>query len=602
DVVAVPHEKIDRYRLEELVGTGGMSQVYRAWDTSLDREVAVKLLHPHLAAKEESRRRLSREARAVAKLHHPNILEIYDFSGDGAQNAYIVTEFIRGRTLRRFAEEVGFGMPTLGALAGHSLAMAIEHAHALGIVHRDIKPENVMVRDDGVLKLMDFGIARIIDHGERMTMTGTLVGSPAHMAPEIIEGQEADARSDVFSLGTMLYWLCTGQLPFAASHTTAVLKRILDGQYEDPRALCPAISDSLCACLRGALERDPAQRLPSAAELRRRLEAALVEDGLERPTEELHRFFSDPSAYRAAHRAALIERLGGLARDALAQGKPSRTLSLVNRLLALDPDSGLARELLRRIAGRRRARRALLAVAALVAGFVGGHFAWSALTLWRAEHPSLVTAPAPSAEVEPSPPLPKAKAIAAPAPLRAPSQPEPPIPSLPGATKRPRVAREAHEPTAPPPKVAPGTLQLFVQPYADVVIDGTRRAAGVPALALELAAGSHSLELIHPDCEPWQRPLSIAPNGATSLRVKLTPKPALLEIHGAPPDADVMVDGAFRGTAALSLREPFRVSLEDRPGRTVSVRVFKPGFVDFVRDVPVRANERVSLSAPLAQK
>jgi len=239
--------QLDRYKLLEQLGTGGMSVVYRAWDTALDREVAVKLLHPHLAGDPDSRRRFSREARAVAKLHHPNILEIYDFSGEGAPTAYIVTEFIRGVTLRQFADNHGFGPPALGALAAHTLTAAVEHAHQFGIVHRDIKPENAMVREDGFLKLMDFGIARIIGQGDLMTVTGALVGSPAHMAPEIIEGKNGDARSDIFSLGTLLYWLTTGVLPFAAGNTSAVLKRVLDGDCTDPRALRPDLSDQLAA-------------------------------------------------------------------------------------------------------------------------------------------------------------------------------------------------------------------------------------------------------------------------------------------------------------------------------------------------------------------
>src|SRR5579863_9300310 len=275
--------QIDRYRIVEQIGSGGMAVVYKGIDTALDREVAVKLLHPHLATKEDSRRRFSREAKAVAKLRHPNILEIFDFSGDQAPKAFIVTEFIQGVTLKTFAEQVGFGSPTIAALVGHSLAAALEHAHALGIVHRDIKPENVMVRDDGMLKLMDFGIARVLDQGERMTMTGTLVGSPAHMAPEIIEGKEADARADIFSLGTLLYWMCTGSLPFAAANTTAVLKKILDGTFEDPRILCPEVSDTLNGILCDSMQREPSQRIPSAQALRVRLEESLREDGIDRP-------------------------------------------------------------------------------------------------------------------------------------------------------------------------------------------------------------------------------------------------------------------------------------------------------------------------------
>ncbi|MFY0577545.1 serine/threonine-protein kinase [Cystobacter fuscus] len=135
----------------------------------------------------------------------------------------------------------------------HELAAALAHAHEAGVIHRDLKPENVMVREDGVLKLMDFGIARLLDAEERMTLTGALVGSPAHMAPEIIEGHEAGPAADIFSLGTILYGLVTGRLPFTAANATATLKRILDGAYEDPRQRVPTLSDELadiCATCR----------------------------------------------------------------------------------------------------------------------------------------------------------------------------------------------------------------------------------------------------------------------------------------------------------------------------------------------------------------
>jgi serine/threonine protein kinase len=227
---------LGRYELLEQVGSGGMSVVYRGRDTALDREVAVKLLHPHLASAPESRARFSREARAVARLSHPGIVEIYDYAGDAAVESYLVTEFVRGRTLRAWATEIGFGYPEVGMLVGRALADALVHAHSAGVIHRDIKPENVLIHEDEppAVKLADFGIARILASDERMTMTGALVGSPHHMAPEIVEGKDADARSDLFSLGTILYWLATGKLPFAAPNPTAILRRVLDADFEDP--------------------------------------------------------------------------------------------------------------------------------------------------------------------------------------------------------------------------------------------------------------------------------------------------------------------------------------------------------------------------------
>src|SRR5712691_10705192 len=151
--------QLGRYRLEEQVGQGGMAVVWRGFDTQLRRVVAVKVLHPHLHAREDVRRRFDREAQAVARLHHPHILDVYDFSGLAAEPSYLVTEFIRGRTLRDFAERTPFDPPELAVACLLPIAEALEHAHAASVVHRDLKPENVMVREDGVVKLTDFGIA-----------------------------------------------------------------------------------------------------------------------------------------------------------------------------------------------------------------------------------------------------------------------------------------------------------------------------------------------------------------------------------------------------------------------------------------------------------
>ncbi|HQR30099.1 MAG TPA: serine/threonine-protein kinase, partial [Anaeromyxobacteraceae bacterium] len=282
--------RIDRYEILEQVGTGGMSVVYRGRDTALDREVAVKVLHPHLASRPESRQRFSREARAVARLSHPAIVEIYDYSGDAAEESWLVTEFVHGRTLRELVEAVGVPLPECGALVGHALADALAHAHAAGVIHRDLKPENVLISEqDGrrSVKLADFGIARILSQDDRMTMTGAMVGSPNHMAPEVVDGREADERSDVFSLGTLLYWLCTGALPFDAPNPTATLRRLVQGDFPDPRSVQPALSEPLARIVRDCLALDPAARPASAAEVRDRIASALREDGVAPPEEWL---------------------------------------------------------------------------------------------------------------------------------------------------------------------------------------------------------------------------------------------------------------------------------------------------------------------------
>ena len=164
----------ERYKLIEEVGQGGMAIVYRAQDETLKRVVAIKVLHHHLAAEPESKARLEREAQAVAKLRHDNILEIFDYSGHDSQSSYIVTEFIDGETLKQFLTAHALRFPEVAALISVEVCGALAHAHGFGVLHRDVKPENVMVRKDGLLKLMDFGIAQVLDL-QRMTVTGQVL-------------------------------------------------------------------------------------------------------------------------------------------------------------------------------------------------------------------------------------------------------------------------------------------------------------------------------------------------------------------------------------------------------------------------------------------
>ncbi|HSN91529.1 MAG TPA: serine/threonine-protein kinase, partial [Anaeromyxobacteraceae bacterium] len=381
---------LGRYELLEMVGSGGMAAVYRARDTALDREVAVKLLHPHLAGAPESRARFAREARAVARLAHAFILEIHDYSGDGALEAYLVTEFVHGPTLRAFAQAVGFGAPEIAVLAGRALADALVHAHSAGVIHRDLKPENVLLRlgEKPALKLADFGIARILASDERMTMTGALVGSPHHMAPEIVEGRDADTRSDIFSLGTLLYWLATGRLPFAASGPTAILRRVLEGDFEDSRAAEPRVPDALAELVDRCLSVDPARRPQTASEVRDELDRVLLEVGIDRPAEELLSFLRDPAAYRAAFPARAVAALGALADEAAASGATARALRHYSRILAIDPQNREVPVKIARLARRARARRAaaIAGVVALSIAIVAG--AAAALVWARSSRPT----------------------------------------------------------------------------------------------------------------------------------------------------------------------------------------------------------------------
>src|SRR3954465_2079030 len=287
-----------------------MAIVYRGIDRQLKRVVAVKILHKHLADYQEARDRFEREAQAVAKLRHENILEIFDFSAKPDQESYIVTEFIDGQTLKQFFTERPITYPEVGAMIMLQVARALAHAHAAGILHRDVKPENIMIRGDGIVKLMDFGISHMVDLNP-LTVTGQLLGSPAYMAPEHVEGRPLDFRTDVFALGIVLYQLTVGRLPFEGKNPHEVLKRIAECKFIDPRTANPRIGNRLGRIILRAMAAQPNDRYPAIGEMVNALEAYLEESGI--PTDkiagELGRYFAAPASYEQALEDRLVDHL-----------------------------------------------------------------------------------------------------------------------------------------------------------------------------------------------------------------------------------------------------------------------------------------------------
>ncbi len=359
--------QIGKYDMLEEVGHGGMAVVYRGLDRVLKREVAVKVLHPHLADRQESRARLEREAIAVAKLRHENILEIFDYSGPEAEASYIVTEFIHGMTLKLWVDEHLEPRPAVAALIVHRLCQALQHAHGSGIVHRDIKPENVMIREDGVLKLMDFGIAQIIDN-QKLTLTGQLIGSPAYMAPELISGRPLDHRTDLFSLGILLYQLATGQLPFSGRNPHEVLNRIADGDYPPAATICPLVDRDLEDIIAHSLASDPDQRYQTVETFGNDLARYLDEVGVEATNAELGRYFRDPQGYVVELDKRVCAALTERATAAASAGDTARAIHLLGRVIEVDAAHPGACDLLGRLRRReRRNRRMLVGVGCVAA-------------------------------------------------------------------------------------------------------------------------------------------------------------------------------------------------------------------------------------------
>ncbi|MFO1218817.1 MAG: serine/threonine-protein kinase [Burkholderiaceae bacterium] len=257
---------IGPYRLLERLGEGGMGEVFRAVDTMLEREVALKTLRPEMSARDELVERFRVEAIALAKLHHRHIAAVYAFFRDGEQH-HIAMQYVRGRTLEaRLRERGRLPWREAAALAADVL-LALEHAHALGVVHRDLKPANLMVDDDGRAVVMDFGIARVLAKG-RQTRAGKLVGTLEYIAPEIVRGEAADARSDLYALGCVLYEMVTGELPFQAESDYALMRAHAEQAPPRPGARAAELPPALEAIILRALAKQPAERFADAQSFR----------------------------------------------------------------------------------------------------------------------------------------------------------------------------------------------------------------------------------------------------------------------------------------------------------------------------------------------
>ncbi|MFJ8298507.1 protein kinase [Streptomyces sp. NPDC094447] len=265
-----------RYQLRDLLGEGGMASVYLAYDSALDRQVAIKTLHTELGREQSFRERFRREAQAVAKLSHTNIVSVFDTGEDtldGAVMPYIVMEYVEGQPLGSvLASDIQqYGaMPADRALkVTADVLAALEVSHEMGLVHRDIKPGNVMQTKRGVVKVMDFGIARAMQSGvTSMTQTGMVVGTPQYLSPEQALGRAVDARSDLYSVGIMLFQLLTGRLPFDADSPLAIAYAHVQEEPVAPSTVNRAVTPAMDALVARALRKNPNERFPSAAAMR----------------------------------------------------------------------------------------------------------------------------------------------------------------------------------------------------------------------------------------------------------------------------------------------------------------------------------------------
>jgi eukaryotic-like serine/threonine-protein kinase len=262
-----------RYRLEAKLGSGGMSTVYLARDDTLDRPVAVKVMHREMSEQEDQLQRFRQEARAVAKLTHPNVVSVIDAGEDGGY-PYIVFEYVKGETLKQRIGRVG-ALDTQEAIAyAIEVARGLGVAHARNMVHRDIKPQNVLIDEEGRAKLTDFGISRQLEQ-DGVTATGRVLGTTDYVAPEQAMGKAVDPRSDIYSLGVVLYEMLVGQVPFHADSQVGVAMKHVNEELPDVQRRRPEASAAVALVVERATAKDPAERYQTIGEMIDDLETAL---------------------------------------------------------------------------------------------------------------------------------------------------------------------------------------------------------------------------------------------------------------------------------------------------------------------------------------
>lgn len=253
----------DRYRVEKMVARGGMATVYQATDLRLERIVALKIIHPHLASDESFREKFIREARIAAKLSHPNLVNVFDQGQDG-QLAFMAMEYVSGITMRDALKDFGALTPARSLELFEPMLSGLAAAHQAGILHRDLKPENVLLADDGRIKLSDFGLARSIDN---QTGSGSLIGTVAYLSPELVLRGTADARSDVYAAGIMLFEMLTGKQPYEGDQAVQVAYQHANDNVAAPSTINPAVPPLLDELVLWATAREPNQRPKDALEL-----------------------------------------------------------------------------------------------------------------------------------------------------------------------------------------------------------------------------------------------------------------------------------------------------------------------------------------------
>ena len=585
---------VGTYQILEKIGEGGMGTVYKGVDQMLERTVAIKVLRAELAREPRIVERFRTEAITLARLNHPNVATLYSFLREG-DDFFMVMEYVPGATLEDLLKKGP--MPVKEAIPLFCQALnGVAHAHALGIVHRDLKPANVMRTPEGVVKVMDFGIARVLGT-TRMTRTGHLIGTIEYMAPEQVRGRETDARSDVYALGIVLYEMVTGQVPFEADSDFELMRAQAEDRPPPPRTVMPSVPAAIEKAILRALAKSPEARFQTVANFREVLEESLPQS----------------ASTTVVAGGGLVARFRSLLwpEAALEPARPPET-----RLADAPPERPTGEVKATRLAATKETR---LATDEAATAFAPPRSVWQSWPLWKvgavASVPVLLAlllwvfwAPGGSADrdvapladssiamsdagtveestrsealargaEEPAGPRPASEPKITPleeSRYRATEQPEQEDPSRTtrrepeqrtSPTPRTEPPRSSVEETPAPPRL--GTLRVLVRPFGDVYVNGTRKAVGTSRPYTEqLSAGTYRVRVVHPSYGTWEKAVQVQAGQDRDVVFNFNAE-YRLTVTSNPPNAEILVDGQSTGRYTPSV-------VTVRPGQhTITVR------------------------------
>ena len=568
-------ERIRNFQIKDLIATGGMAAVYKAVQVSLDRDVAVKILHQHLAQDEKFIKRFEREAKSAAALKHENIVDIIDYGLEDGKY-FIAMEYVDGRSLKSLLEELREIPVGISLKIVSDVLSGLEYAHKKGVIHRDIKPGNILISFEGRAKIADFGLAKAKEQSS-LTVTGALIGTPAYMSPEQAVGKKVDQQSDLFSLGIVLYEMLTGSQPFRGETYSGIINEIISKTPRPLSEIKPAIFDVLEGLLNGMLAKDLERRFPDATAVRTSLDQAIKELGIEPSGDAVANFLKDPVRYAQESKKKLADQhlRKGLYLMKLGLDRIDDAIKEFERVLAIDPNNIEAKEKLEQLKKKRKTKLnplytiPVLVVAALIAVFViikGGRISpgesFSSISIMT--NPKGATVYLDGKEIGLSPlvcdsvspgvhlvevkregyiPFLETLKIHPDSTLSmdvALNKEGKPIPEI--VVKKPEVKK----PTVKKPVRKTGILIIKSKPLATIYINGKRSKAET-----RLAAGEYEVLVKRPGYQSWKGKALVEVGKRTVKAVVLKPLAGYVKV-GSKPWADFFIDGKYVGTTPLN--------------------------------------------------